>query len=193
MKKSNIVVFAIIAVISIFLLWLWYYLGFDKIDNPLDLVLSIVWWIGVALLIGAIAKVEQTRRERIRTCYVASNKIYNSERGTVPYAHGASPADAIQGILVDLKYGFDVQEMPSKQSTQFINVVRTTAFKAGKDDNGKVTVEEWKGNVSLVMRPKDEPMEFQNREQLEAILAGEYTRPSSPAPTNPVKPAVATA
>ena len=42
MKKSNVLITAVIVVVSAFLLWLWYNLGFNHVDSPLDLVLSVV-------------------------------------------------------------------------------------------------------------------------------------------------------
>ena len=191
MKKSNLIVFALVLIVSIFLLGLWYHLGFSDIDNPTDLMLSVIWWIGIALIIGAIVKVEKTRCERTRTCYVASDMIFNSEKGSLSLSQGISAVERIQDILVDLKYGLKIEEVPSRYSTQFATVVRTTAFKAHKNDNGNVTVDEWTGNVSFVARPNDKPMEFRSREQLAAILAGEYVRPSSSVPTSFNRPAVA--
>ena len=47
MKKSNVIVLAVAALVAAFLLFLWYYLGFNRIDNPFDLVLTICWWIGI--------------------------------------------------------------------------------------------------------------------------------------------------
>lgn len=50
MKKSNVIVFVLLALASAFFLWLWYFLGLNRVDEPLDLVLSIVcggwssWW-----------------------------------------------------------------------------------------------------------------------------------------------------
>lgn len=49
MKKSNIVVLTIAAVVSVFLLGLWFFLGFNQIDSPLDLVVSVIWWVAIAV------------------------------------------------------------------------------------------------------------------------------------------------
>lgn len=66
MKKSNIVVFTIAAVVSVFLLGLWFFLGFNQIDSPLDLVVSVIWWVAIVVSVLAIGKVESNRREKIR-------------------------------------------------------------------------------------------------------------------------------
>lgn len=54
MKKSNVIVLAVAALVAAFLLFLWYYLGFNHIDSPFDLVLTVVWWLGIALIVGGI-------------------------------------------------------------------------------------------------------------------------------------------
>ena len=94
MKKSNVIVFAIAAVLSIFLLWLWYFLGFNQIDSPLDLIISIIWWVVIVALIAGVVKVEKTRREKIRTTYVGTGFLFNSEAGTVGLS-GQGAVDAI--------------------------------------------------------------------------------------------------
>ena len=62
MKKSNVIIFVLLAIASAFLLWLWYCLGLNKVDEPLDLVLSILWWIVIIASIVIVAKMEQIRR-----------------------------------------------------------------------------------------------------------------------------------
>lgn len=70
MKKSNVIVFVLLALASAFFLWLWYFLGLNRVDEPLDLVLSIVWWLVIVVAIAVIVKMERTRRQRVRTVYV---------------------------------------------------------------------------------------------------------------------------
>lgn len=43
-RKSNVIIIAILMVASIAFLWLWNYLGFHLIDMR-DLVITILWWI----------------------------------------------------------------------------------------------------------------------------------------------------
>lgn len=45
MRKSNWLVVAIAAVAAGLVLWAWYALGFNHVDDPLDLVVAIVWWL----------------------------------------------------------------------------------------------------------------------------------------------------
>ena len=61
MKKSNVIVFVLLALASAFFLWLWYFLGLNRVDEPLDLVLSIVWWLVIVVAIAVIVKMEQQR------------------------------------------------------------------------------------------------------------------------------------
>ena len=58
MKKSNVIITVILAAVSIFLLALWYWLGFNEIDSPLDLVISVVWWAVIVAGIAVAAKTE---------------------------------------------------------------------------------------------------------------------------------------
>ena len=73
MKKSNWILLTVFLIASIFLLWLWYYLGFNRVDNPLDLVLSIIWWVVIVVSFVVISRAEKKRREEIRTIYVGSH------------------------------------------------------------------------------------------------------------------------
>ena len=83
MKKSNWILLTVFLIASIFLLWLWYYLGFNRVDNPLDLVLSIIWWVVIVVSFVVISRAEKKRREEIRTIYVGSDAIFNVERGLI--------------------------------------------------------------------------------------------------------------
>ena len=62
MRKSNYLILGILVVASIFFLWMWYALNFNLVDNPLDLVLTIVWWAVVGLVILGITMAEKKRK-----------------------------------------------------------------------------------------------------------------------------------
>ena len=64
MKKNNYIVIALAVLVGAFLLFLWYYLGFNRIDNPLDLVISILWWVVDALVVAGILHFEKKRQEQ---------------------------------------------------------------------------------------------------------------------------------
>lgn len=82
MRKSNIVIIAILLIVSLFLLWLWKFLGFS-LHDPIDLTIAIVWWVILAAVIVAIVITEQRRRSRIRTIFVSDGVLYNCETGVV--------------------------------------------------------------------------------------------------------------
>jgi len=65
MKKSNWIIFGILAATSIFFLTMWYVLGFHLIDSPVDLVITIVWWLVIIGCITLIHQVEKKRQEKL--------------------------------------------------------------------------------------------------------------------------------
>ena len=62
MKKINVVLSVVLAAVSAFLLWLWYWLGFNQVDQPLDLIVSVVWWAVIVIGVIAVVKTEQKRQ-----------------------------------------------------------------------------------------------------------------------------------
>ena len=58
MRKNNWIVAAIAAVACGVLLWAWFALGFNHVDDPLDLIVAIVWWLAVAAVVGGIVWAE---------------------------------------------------------------------------------------------------------------------------------------
>lgn len=101
MRKSNYLILGILVVASIFFLWMWYALNFNLVDNPLDLVLTIVWWAVVGLVILGITMAEKKRKEQIRTTFVARGFVFNPEMGTISL-EGSSPVATIQNVITKL-------------------------------------------------------------------------------------------
>ncbi len=137
MRKSNVVVFALLVLVSILLLWLWYYLGLDRVDYPLDLVLSIVWWIVLLLSAAIIIKLERTRRRRIRTIYAGERAAFNSEVGmfAVPSLADVEAVQAtMASVLCDLEYDFTREDFPKPKDLKVLYFVRTKKFKAKECD-----------------------------------------------------------
>lgn len=165
MKKSNVILFVIAVIISAFLLWLWYHLGFNQIDNPLDLVISIIWWAIMIVLIAAVVKVEQTRREKIRTMYVGPDFLFNSEAGVVAL-EGATPLDAIEQALEKLEYDFTNNSIDDDQKEVIKKVVRTKKFKPAENDDEEPT---WEGEVCEAVSGA-EAQKFSSKEELAALL-----------------------
>lgn len=162
MKKSNVIVAILVVIVSIFLLWLWYYLGFNYIDNPLDLVLSIVWWVIVAVAIFAICRVEKRRKEHLRTTYLGSRYLYNPESGVVEVEPDSTMIDTLAEVLDDLKYKFKVEDMPDDMDPKFSLIVYSKKFK----DDGDT----WEGEVIRTADPDADPMIFEDREELAYII-----------------------
>lgn len=185
MKKSNVVVFIIAIIASAFLLWLWFFLGFNRIDAPFDLVLSIVWWVVIVVACVGIWRLEKKRQERIRTCFVADRLVYNSEVGTKPAVGAELVVMRIHDILKDLKYNFTTKDLP--ENTTFDFVVRSKVFDLQREEDKENGVEEelvWEGEVGVVARPDEDPIPFESREELFIIMEREIAAAQAAAAEN---------
>lgn len=163
MKKSNVIVFAILALVTAFLLYLWYYLGFNKVDNPVDVTLSAVWWVGIAAIIALIVRMERKRQRLVRTLYMSPTQLFNSEAGVVELASGQDAVEVMGHVLEGLRYGFKAQEQPKQEDFDYRFVVQTNVFKPAKKDaegEGAASAESasegdeptWKGTVIKIDR-----------------------------------------
>lgn len=166
MKKSNWIVLAIAVVISAFLLWLWFYLGFNKVDSPFDLVLSIIWWACVAAIILLITRVEKKRREQIRTVYIAPGRIFNIEAGMYEYDEMEGPVATMQHIIENLDYDFDKKEMPEESDFPVAFVVNSEKYKEENSDDP-----DWEGSVVHIDRQAgNTEQDFDGKQELAALL-----------------------
>ena len=169
MKKNNYIVLGVAAVAAAFLLFLWYYLGLNAVAEPFDLVLAVIWWIGIVVIAAVIARLEAKRKRQIRTIYVSPTALYNSERGVVGLKD-APVADAMQEILSNLEYGFDKKAMPETSKFDYRFVVQTDEFKAG--DEEKDGQPKWTGKVIKIDRENGNvETEFEDEQQLREALA----------------------
>lgn len=176
MKKSNWLVFILLTTASVFLLCLWYALGFNQVDDPLDLLISIIWWVLIVVMWYFVFKAEQRRRVEVRTVYVAPNELYNSERGIVAL-NGLDDAPAqLAEVLSDLEYGFGVKDYPSDDAFKPLFIVRTTEFVpagASQDGSGSAASEPrtWKGVVIKIDGANNNPQtSFDGMAQLKSVL-----------------------
>ena len=185
MKKSNVIIFVLLAIASAFLLWLWYYLGLNKVDEPLDLVLSILWWIVIIASIVIVAKMEQIRRRRIRTVYVGNDATFNSEKGLLTFAKSLPMQEVLASILENLSYNFSRVDFPDKEAFEVKYFVRTKEFKVEKPEEGaqpssvqpnptdentvSLGQDAWKGEVVIIDTKEEKP--FESPEELADILA----------------------
>lgn len=163
MKKSNVIIYALLGVASVFLLWLWYFLGLNAVDEPLDLIISIVWWVMIAAAIFTIVKIEQSRKQAIRTIYVSESEteVFNSEMGKVTINEPENFIGAIADIISDLKYDFNKSDFPEREEFNPRYLIHTKKL---KDD-------EWEGEV--VNTWTKEQMAFKNRDELLTAIAAQ--------------------
>ena len=82
MRKSNVIILAVLAVAAGFFLWLWYYLGFNFVDDPFDLVLAVVWWAVVVALVVGIHAAERKRQRPLQ----GQGRTLRPSRGIAPPA-----------------------------------------------------------------------------------------------------------
>lgn len=163
MRRSNVIIVAILVVASIFFLWLWNFLGFHLLDMR-DLIITIIWWVITIGLCYAIHRAEMHRRERIRTLFVSDGMLYNSEAGiiridpTSPHSY----VEAMRKALEELDYGNDVRPDESQQHVRFKCTVHSIKFA----DDGDI----WKGDV-IVLSDAGSNRRFESARELEAILA----------------------
>lgn len=165
MKKINWILLVIFVIISAFLLWLWFYLGFNHVDSPLDLVLSIIWWIIFILGVFIIWRLEKRRQERIRTLYISDSKIFNSELGIRVFGDLEQLVFVMGQTLEELKYNFNREDLPEHEELPMRFLVRTFAYKADKEDEEENT---WEGEVCVV--GVEEPTPFETRDELIQIV-----------------------
>lgn len=163
MRKSNWVVVAIAIVAVAALLWLWYFLGFNRIDSPVDIVVAVVWWVVIALVIFAIKHAENKRREKMRVAFIGDGFLYNPEGGLMIPDPGESEIALLERTLASMTYPDKVVALDEERQLAFRWVVRS--FKFDQDE------EVWEGEVSPAHKPDQEPSTFESREQLVALLS----------------------
>lgn len=183
MKKKNWILTAVATIASILLLTLWYVLGFNHVDSPLDLVISIIWWIALGVSVYAITKAERKRREAMRTLFVGEGMMFNPERGLV-YTGDEDMLDAAAELIDNLEYGFSTENMTGHIRPNIDSIIYTTKFDADDDV--------WEGEVKMVADMDSDPIQFKNRLELAMLMQnGFITSACSPViPAYPI-PAMA--
>lgn len=161
MRKSNWIIASILLVASLVFLWLWQALEFNLVDNPIDVVVTAVWWVVIIAGCLVIHWAEKKRQERIRTVFLAPGLVYNCEIGVLRLDPGSSSVDAMRKVLSNLTYSFDLAELPANSRVRFQTIVRTERFA----ENGSI----WEGEVVEVRRP-DTPHPFRNQAELVALV-----------------------
>ncbi len=169
MKTSNYLVLIASAIVAAVLLFMWFSLGFSKVDNPVDITLAIVWWVIIVAIVAIIIRAENSRKRRIRTVYVSPSALFNSEKGIVAL-DGAETPQVIRSILESLKYGFSREDMPKQEDFDYRFVVETDTYKPAKTDGDEPT---WKGKVTKIDRQNSNvEIAFNSQQELmEALKA----------------------
>ena len=163
MRKNNWIVTAIAAVACGVLLWAWFALGFNHVDDPLDLVVAVAWWLVVAAVAGGIVWAEGKRREKMRLAFVGEGAGCSPEAGLVMPDAGESELAALERTLSGMAFPDEVAALDERVRPAFRWVVRSRKF----DRNGEV----WEGEVVAAHDPDAEPRPFASREDLAALLA----------------------
>ena len=164
MKKSNWIGLAIAVLVDVFLLWLWFFLGFNQVDSPLDLVIFIIWLVVIVAVIVGVNHLERQREKRLRTIYVSPTALFNKERGLVSLGSAAVAPSVMECILNDMEY-----EMPKPEEFNCRYVVQTDEYKATGGEGGEPT---WKGTVVAIDHAAgNREMPFSSRDELAAALA----------------------
>lgn len=161
MRKSNWMIAGIFVVASVIFLAMWYGLGFNLVDDPLDLVVSIIWWVVIVGICIAIKVAENRRRRSIRTSFIAPGIIYNPEAGIVNVEESRSYTPALQRVLGSLKYDFDKKDVANDKRIRFTHIVHSDIF----SHDG----EQWSGEVVKVANP-DDVRPFQNMRELAGLI-----------------------
>ena len=114
MRKNNWIVAAIAAVACGVLLWAWFALGFNHVDDPLDLVVAVVWWLAVAAVVGGIVWAEGKRREKMRLAFIGEGIVYNPEAGLVMPDAGESELAALERTLAGMAFPDEVAALDER-------------------------------------------------------------------------------
>ena len=138
MRKSNFIVLGILLLASLFLLWLWWYLGFSKVDNPADVLISVAWWIIIGVVAFGIYRMEERRREQMRTVYVSPTALFNCESGIVECRNLNQRIDLVEEIMKNMKYGMEFQDMPDPSDFAYSYIIRTHDYQGADHWNGTV-------------------------------------------------------
>ncbi|MEC4175159.1 hypothetical protein VJ918_06790 [Adlercreutzia sp. R21] len=163
MKKSNWLVAALAVVASAVLLGLWFQLGFNHVDDPVDIIVAVVWWAVVAGVIAAIMWAEHRRREKMRLAFIGAGLVYNPERGLVLVDEKDAELDALQETLQNMSYPTKIVELADHVRPAFRWVVRSQRF----ENNGEV----WEGEVLPAHDPDGKPVRFSGRDELAHLIA----------------------
>ena len=158
MKKSNIIVLALSLAASLFLLWLWWYLGFAKVDTPPDVLITVAWWLAIGLVVYGIHHMEEKRRQQMRTVYISPTALFNCESGLIECRNPFQQVELTEEILKSMDYKMDFQDMPDPAEFAYSYIIRTEKYSDA--ENWRVTL------VKVDRGGNSEETKFDSRETL---------------------------
>lgn len=164
MRKGNVTVIAVLLVVSVALLCLWNSLGFSLTD-PVDLTITIIWWLVLIVIIVAICITEAKRRTRIRTIFIADGVLYNCEIGVVRMEGDVNSRAYVKKmgeILRSLDFGSEAKLSHDQPRVRFDYIVRTKRYA----DGGRV----WNGEVVRI-GPTQQSRNFSSAQDLVKLIA----------------------
>ena len=88
-------------------------------DDPLDLVVAIVWWLAVAAVVGGIVWAEGKRREKMRLAFIGEGVVYNPEAGLVMPDAGESELAALERTLSGMAFPDEVAALDERVRPSF--------------------------------------------------------------------------
>ena len=159
MRKTNWIILTVSAIFAVLLVMLWYYLDFDAIDAPLDLVLGIVWVVGVAIVAIVLTRLENKRRLLLRTMYVNGPLCFNTAVGPIPFEGTGDLVGKASQALDMIDYEEDPQHAPDTFKPAY--TVVTDKYDSNKDT--------WRGKV--VDDATGAEYGFDSAERLASILS----------------------
>lgn len=162
MRVSNWVVMGGAFVLSVFLLWSWYANGFAKIDGPIDVIATLIWWLAIVGVIFAISYAEKERRRRLRTAFVTAGAVYNAEAGMVQVRDNDRTVDTLAAVMDNLSFGDSLDDPFGRTLPSFTKVVRTDRFDSARNV--------WSGEVVYADAGSNAPINFNSREELAELL-----------------------
>lgn len=165
MRKDNWIFYLAACAASVILLFIWYTFGMNQVDAPLDLILSIIWWVIIIASVLIVWKLESQREYQQRAVYVKkSGALFSPELGAVVYGD-MDMLSSIAKVVSSLEYPLDMKKLDDENMGEVTHIVYTDKF---EHDGTRV----WTGKVvSFGDDGKAYEVGYGNKEELADLLA----------------------
>lgn len=162
MDRSGIIIYGLLAVVTVALGWAWLAVGFTLQSAPLLLTITIAWVLLAAVAIMKAVGLEERRCQKVRNVYVGDHSLYNGELGEIPFYPGSSISHAVSEALDGLRYDrVKTACDPKRDGFEYRCLVRSRTY------NG---ADHWTGDVVIPLGRTSRMREFQGDAELERIL-----------------------